>query len=67
MTNKKLKKHIIHVGCDCEEEKIKAYWIRINEIEERIQKLSNKGVDYFAEEVKRKSLINNVRRLEREK
>ena len=44
---------------------IKAYWIKINKIEEKIHKLNMKGLDYTIEEPKRKSLLNNVKRLEK--
>ena len=47
-------------------EQIKTYWIRINKIEERIDELSRKGVDYLVETNKRKSLLTNVKRLEKE-
>ena len=47
------------------QEQIKSYWIRINELEKRIEELSNKGADYSAEEKKRKSLLMNVERLGR--
>ena len=45
--------------------RIKYYWQRISDIEKRIEELSNKGVNYSIEIQKRKSLLNNVRRLER--
>lgn len=48
-------------------EQIKYYWQRINKIEERIEELANKGSDYSIETKKRKSLLTNVKRLEREK
>lgn len=47
------------------QEQIKSYWNRIGKIEERIQELANKGLDYSAETHKRKSLLTNVRRLEK--
>ena len=47
------------------QEQIKAYWNRINKIEERIEELARKGLSYGVETQKRKSLITNVRRLEK--
>jgi archaellum component FlaC len=46
-------------------EQIKSYWDRINKIEERIGELSGKGAGFSAEVQKRKSLLNNVKRLEK--
>ena len=46
-------------------EQIKSYWNRINKVEERIGELSGKGASYSAEVQKRKSLLNNVKRLEK--
>ena len=46
-------------------EQIKAYWSRISKIEERIDDLAKKGSSYNTEVNKRKSLINNVKRLEK--
>jgi hypothetical protein len=48
-----------------EEMKSKYYWQRINDIEARIEELANRGVPYYIETKKRKSLLNNVRRLEK--
>ena len=42
---------------------IRRYWDRIGKIEERIEELAGKGVDYSIETKKRKSLLNNVKRL----
>jgi hypothetical protein len=44
-------------------EQIDSYWVRINQLEERIQELARKGVSYSLEMGKRKSLLMNVRRL----
>ena len=49
-----------------EEEQIKSYWLRINKIEERIEELNKKGLGYLIEFYKRKSLLTNVKRLEKE-
>ena len=49
------------------EEQIKSYWERIGKVEERIQELARKGLDYSAETNKRKSLLTNIKRLEKEK
>ena len=46
-------------------EQIKAYWDRIGKIEERISELSKKGLDYSTEVVKRKSLLSNIKFLEK--
>jgi len=46
-------------------EQIKSYWDRINKVEERIGELSGKGASFSAEVQKRKSLLNNVKRLEK--
>ena len=46
-------------------EQIKSYWNRINKIESRIEELNKKGLDYSVETYKRKSLLNNVKRLEK--
>lgn len=53
-------------GQEEKQEQIKAYWIRINKIEKRIEELANKGVNYLEETNKRKSLLNNVKRLEKD-
>ena len=46
-------------------EQIKSYWNRINKIESRIEELNRKGLNYSVETHKRKSLLNNVKRLEK--
>ena len=46
-------------------EKIKAYWQRINKIEERISELDKRGVDYSQEWKKRKVMLRNVNYLEK--
>jgi hypothetical protein len=48
------------------QEQIKIYWNRINKIEERIEELARKGLSYGVETQKRKSLLTNVKRLEKE-
>ena len=47
------------------EEQIKSYWYRIGKLEERIEELARKNVGYSVEEKRRKSLLTNVKRLEK--
>ncbi|MBU0958249.1 MAG: hypothetical protein KKF56_05580 [Nanoarchaeota archaeon] len=47
------------------EQQIENYWNRINKLEGRIEELSLKGVDYSIETKKRKSLLQNVKRLDK--
>jgi hypothetical protein len=47
------------------QKQIKAYWNRIGKIEEKIQELARRNLDYSAETHKRKSLLTNVKRLEK--
>jgi uncharacterized protein (UPF0335 family) len=49
------------------EKQIKSYWDRIGKLEERIQELSRRNLNYSGEVTKRKSLLTNVKRLEKEK
>ncbi len=49
------------------ETKIKGYWGRIDKIEHRIEELSQRGADYSGEMIKRKSLLQNVRRIEKKR
>jgi DNA repair exonuclease SbcCD ATPase subunit len=48
------------------QKQIKAYWDRIGKIEDKIQELARKNLDYSTETHKRKSLLTNVKRLESE-
>jgi len=45
------------------QEQIKAYWNRIRKIEERIQELARRNLDYSIEIHKRKSLLTNIKRI----
>jgi hypothetical protein len=48
------------------QEQVKYYWQRIDKQERRIEELANRGLSYHYEMQKRKSLLNNVKRLENE-
>ena len=50
-----------------EKDIIEGLWNRIDKVESRIEELNKKGLDYYSETHKRKSLLNNVKRLERKK